>query len=206
MIGEWVRKQTASYLQSVAALVVRTGISANAITVMGVVLCAVVGYLIAANHHLAAGLLLILAGFFDGLDGSVARLTKQQSPFGAFWDSTLDRLAEALLYLGVVVFYMNQASSLGVVLAYIAVIGSLLVSYARARAEGLGLKMREGLMTRFERLAVLIVGLMLGQLWIALWILAIMSVFTVIQRTYIVRSLLKAQSANNDPAPAGREG
>jgi CDP-diacylglycerol---glycerol-3-phosphate 3-phosphatidyltransferase len=95
---------------------------------------------------------------------------------------------------------------LGVVLAYIAVIGSLLVSYARARAEGLGIKIREGLMTRFERLAVLIVGLIIGQLWIALWILAIMSVFTAFQRMYIVWSVLKTQNADPSANSPKREG
>ena len=206
MIGEWVRKRTADYFQRLAAVVAATGISANAITGVGLVLSAVVGYLIAADRQVAAGLLLILAGLLDGLDGSVARITKQQSPFGAFWDSTLDRLSESLIYLGVLVFYMDRASSLGVVLAYVAVIGSLLVSYARARAEGLGIKIRDGLMTRFERLLVLIVGLIIGQLWIALWILAIMSVFTVFQRMYIVWSVLRAQDVNAGPNGPQQEG
>jgi CDP-diacylglycerol--glycerol-3-phosphate 3-phosphatidyltransferase len=186
MIGEWIRKQTSGLFQDAARLVVRAGISANAVTLAGLAVTAVAAYLIALGRHPAAGATLCLAGLLDGLDGSVARVAGEQSPFGAFWDSLVDRLSESVTFLGGLFYFMAVDSEMGVVVTFVAMVGSLMVSYARARAEGLGLTMREGLLTRLERVSVLVIGLLVGHLLVAVWIIALLSVFTVLQRTYLV--------------------
>ncbi len=186
MIGEWIRRQTSGLFQDVARLVVRAGISANAVTLAGLAVTAAAAYLIALGRHPAAGAMLCLAGLLDGLDGSVARVAGEQSPFGAFWDSMVDRLSESVTFLGGLFYFMAVDSEMGIVVTFVAMVGSLMVSYARARAEGLGLTMREGLLTRLERVSVLVIGLLVGQLLVAVWIIALLSVFTVLQRTYLV--------------------
>jgi CDP-diacylglycerol--glycerol-3-phosphate 3-phosphatidyltransferase len=195
VIGEWIRERSAGVLRGVAGVIVRLGISANAITVLGLVLSAAAAYLIATSSHLAGGIVLTAAGLLDGLDGSVARMSGRQTPLGAFWDSIVDRFSEAVTFLGVLVYFMAIDSWQGELLAFVAVVSSLLVSYVRARAEGLGLSMRTGLLTRLERVAVLIVGLVLGYLTAAMWIIAILSTFTVFQRVYLVQSSLRQRES-----------
>lgn len=186
MIGEWIRRRTSGLFQDAARLVVRAGISANAVTLAGLAMTAAAAYLIAVGCHPAAGAMLCLAGLLDGLDGSVARMAGEQSPFGAFWDSLVDRLSESATFLGSLFYFMAAGSKVGIVLTFVALASSLLVSYARARAEGLGLAMREGLLTRLERVAILVIGLLVGHLLVALWIIAPLAIFTVLQRTYLV--------------------
>ena len=188
MIGEWIRKQTANVFQSVAQVVVRAGISANAVTLTGLALTMIAGYLIAIGQHLAAGAMLCLGGLLDGLDGSVARISGEQSPFGAFLDSIIDRFSESAAFFGALFYFLSVESRLGIVVTFLAMVGSLLVSYARARAEGLGLTMREGVLTRLERVAVLVIGLLLGYLMVAISIIALLSICTVFQRIYLVRA------------------
>jgi CDP-diacylglycerol--glycerol-3-phosphate 3-phosphatidyltransferase len=139
------------------------------------------------GHERLAGLLLIPVALLDALDGALARLTGKATRFGAFFDSTLDRFAEIALYLGLL--YLYRGSTLETVLIYLTITGSLMVSYTRARAEGLGLECKVGLFTRLERLAVLTLGLLLEQTLIALIILAIFSNLTVLQRVWHVRKV-----------------
>ena len=116
----------------------------------------------------------------------MARLAGRKSRFGAFLDSTVDRLSEAVIYLGLLVHYTQHGGRQESFLIYATIVGSLMVSYARARAEGLGIECKRGILTRFERVVVLVVGLILNQMLIALWILAILSNFTALQRIYHV--------------------
>lgn len=186
MIGEWIRKQTAGIFQSVARGVVNAGVSANAVTLVGLLVTGIAAYLIAIGHLMLAGVVLCLAGLLDGLDGSVARIRGDLSPFGAYWDSIIDRFSESVTFLGALFYFLSMDSWTGVVGTFVAVVGSLLVSYARARAEGLGLSMREGVLTRLERVAILVIGLLLGYLLVAIWTIAILSMFTAFQRIYLV--------------------
>jgi len=144
-----------------------------------------VAYVLALGHQRVAGLLLIPVALFDALDGALARLTDKATPFGAFFDSTLDRIAEIALYLGLL--YLYRGLTLESVLVYLTITGSLMVSYTRARAEGLGVQCKVGLFTRLERLVVLVVGLLLEQTLLALIVLAIFSNLTVLQRVWHVR-------------------
>ena len=203
MIGEWIRNRTTGVVTAMARVVVRLGVPANAVTVLGLVLSGLSAYLIAGGMHVAAGLVLLAAGLLDGLDGSVARLSGAQSAFGAFWDSIIDRFSESVTLLGVLLFYLDEDVQSGVILSFIAVVSSLLVSYTRARAEGLGIYFRGGMLTRLERVVLLIAGLLVGQLLFVMWALAILSTITVLQRIYLTWSALQQvqpQAQHNNSA------
>lgn len=173
----------------------RLGFTPNALTVIGSVLTACVGILVAQGWFTAAGICLWLFSATDTLDGALARATNRVSVFGAFLDSVCDRYAEAFVFLGVLWYYQSTANSLGVVLGYLAVVGSLMVSYARARAEGVGLQAAEvGWFQRPERIITLGVALLLTPLYppillIALALLTVLTTVTVLQRViHVARS------------------
>ncbi len=195
-MGRLLREWTKGLLSSIARLISRTGVSPNILTLSGFLATLGVSYVLALGHERVAGLLIIPVGLFDALDGALARAMDKASPFGAFFDSTLDRFAEIALYLGLL--YLYRGSTLEPVLIYLAITGSLMVSYTRARAEGLGLECKVGLFTRFERLAVLVVGLLLEQTFIALIILAIFSNLTALQRMWYVRRAITKESKRGD--------
>ena len=180
------RYTIASYLtQPAVRLLVRTSITPSTITWFGFLLAAGASALIITGHLFAAGLVMLFAGFFDMLDGALARHTNRTTCFGAVLDSTLDRLSEAILLIGILLYIVNQ-SSVAVLLVFLALLGSLLVSYIRARAEALGLECRVGLFTRAERVIVLAIGLLLNQIIIALAIIVAFSFFTFGQRVIYV--------------------
>jgi len=178
--------------QPVAQLLAKTPITPNTITWLGFLLALGAATLIATGHLFAAGFVVLVAGFFDILDGALARVTNRVTQFGAVLDSTLDRLAEAVLLLGIIIaLYVRGGFIVGVLLAGIALPGSLLVSYVRARAESLGLECQVGLFSRAERVIVLALGLLLSPidyifLVIALAIIAVFSFVTVGQRLLYV--------------------
>ncbi len=187
-----IRKTAAYYLtQPVVRLLAKTPITPNAITWFGFLLAAGAAALIITEHLFAAGFVVLIAGFFDIMDGALARRTNQTTRFGAILDSTLDRLAEAVLLLGIIVLYVRGGFIVGILLAGVALPSSLLVSYIRARAESLGLECEVGLFTRAERTIVLALGLLLSQidyafLVIALAIIVVFSFFTIGQRLIYV--------------------
>jgi CDP-diacylglycerol--glycerol-3-phosphate 3-phosphatidyltransferase len=186
MLTEVVRKYTQIIMEPIARFISRTGLSPNVITVIGFVLMIGVAVVLASGHLFWGGLLIIAAATFDAIDGTLARMMGRTSRFGAFLDSTLDRFSEAIIFLGLFIYLNGQNQRLELILIYATVVGSLMVSYARARAEGIGVPLKDGLLTRFERVFILVVGLILNQLTLALWLLAIFSNLTAIQRMYLV--------------------
>jgi len=170
----------------VVRLLARTPITPDALTWLGFLIAVGAAVLIAADHLFIAGFVVLLAGFFDLLDGALARRTNRTTQFGAVLDSTLDRLGEAAVLLGLLVFYAGEQSTAGILVVGLALIGSPLVSYVRSRAEGLGLECQIGLFTRAERVVVLALGLLLSQidhvLITALAIIVAFSFVTVGQR------------------------
>ena len=179
-----VRKTVAVYItQPVLGLLARTPITPSVITWFGFLVTIGAAALIVAGHLFAAGFVVLAAGFFDMLDGALARYTNKVTRFGAVLDSTLDRLSEAVLLLGILVLYAREQSVALILLVGAALIGSLLVSYIRARAEALGLECQVGFFTRPERVIVLALGLLLNQFFealaIALAIVVVLSFFTV---------------------------
>ena len=177
-----VRKIMANYFtQPVVRLLDKTPIAPNAVTWFGFLVTVSAAALIIIGHPFAAGFVVLIAGFFDMLDGALARSTNRTTRFGAILDSTLDRLSEAVLLLSILVLYAREQSTVGILVVGVALVGSLLVSYIRARAEALGLECQVGLFTRAERIVVLALGLLLSQIDYALIIaLAIIVVFSFI--------------------------
>ena len=138
----------------------------------------------------------------DLLDGALARSTGTASRFGALYDSTLDRLSEAAVLFGILWYELDLGNREEVLLAFLAVVGSLMVSYVRARSEGLGMPLKDGLFTRSERVVLTGVLLLFGWLRVALWILAVLTLFTAAQRTWIASRLLI--DADRDDRPKVR--
>ena len=172
------------FADPVALAVARTGLTPNAVTALGLAGSLGAAALVAGGYFLIGGLLVLAAAALDLLDGALARATGRVTPFGGVFDAVLDRMGEAAV-LGAVLFHFSEGGHRQeVMLAYIAIVGSILVSYVRARAEAAGLSLKEGLFTRPERIIVLGLGLMVDQVLIALWILAVVSVFTALQRLY----------------------
>jgi CDP-diacylglycerol--glycerol-3-phosphate 3-phosphatidyltransferase len=177
-------------------LLAAMSISPNTLTWFGFLVTVGAAALIAMGHFLAGGLLVLFAGFFDMLDGALARKANRITRFGGMLDSTLDRLSEAALLLGILtLFLFNQDQSVlftliarewSILLIGLALVGSLLVSYIRARAEALGLECQVGIFTRAERVVVLVVGLLINQIAIALAIIVVLSFVTAAQRLIYV--------------------
>ena len=172
-----------------AHLLARHGVTANSLTIAGAILNAGVAAAIAAGWFPASGLLLLAANALDTLDGAVARASGRASPFGAFLDSTLDRYAEIVVFVGLVGWFASQGNWHGEVLAVVALAGSLMVSYTRARAEGLRLHGEVGLLPRPARLVLLAAGLVLAAVpplaWtleLAVGVLALFTNLTAVQR------------------------
>jgi len=167
----------------IVGILSKSGITPNALTLISLALNIVTAYVIATGHFLLGGVLVLVSGSFDLFDGALARFTKQTTRFGGILDSTVDRISEAALLCGLLIWYVPQeGASLKIVLIFVVLIGSFLVSYIRARAEGLGLQCQVGLFTRAERVIVLAIGLLINQVFIALCILVVFSFITVVQR------------------------
>ena len=177
------RRLVARYFaEPVARLLHTLKLTPNAVTILGLVTSLGAAYLAAVGLLLPAGLVLLAASALDMLDGALARLTGQESRFGALLDSASDRLAEAAVLLGILVFYLNDDSTSEVVLAFLVLVASFMVSYLRARGEGLGIRSNVGIMTRPERVIVLAFGMVVDQVLAALAIILLLSVFTAGQR------------------------
>ncbi|MFC1984777.1 CDP-alcohol phosphatidyltransferase family protein [Chloroflexota bacterium] len=176
------RKSIANYLtQPVVILLANTNLAPNTISWLGFLISVGAAALIITEHLFAAGFVVLIAGFFDILDGALARSTNRVTQFGSILDSTLDRLAEAILLLSILILYAREQSVAGILIVGLAMLGSLLVSYIRAKSEALGLECQVGLFTRAERVIVLALGLLLSQINYALIIaLAVIVVFSFI--------------------------
>jgi CDP-diacylglycerol--glycerol-3-phosphate 3-phosphatidyltransferase len=174
------------------------GITPNTLTVIGLLLSILTAVVIAQGFLLAGGLLVLFAGIFDMFDGAMARVRNAATTFGAFFDSTLDRYSESIILFGLLVYALQRpdlqdafwpfmhTQSWVIALIYIAVVGSLMVSYAKARAEGLGLECKTGLIARPERVILLAIGLLFGTVVWALVLLAIFSNVTAVERIIYV--------------------
>ena len=185
------RKTVQYYLtQPLVKFLARIHVTPSAITWFGFLVTVVAAVLIVAGHLFAAGFVVLVAGFFDMLDGALARYTNRVTRFGGILDSTLDRLSEAALLLGILVLYAREQSVAAILLVCVALVGSLMVSYVRARAEASGLECQRGFFTRPERVIVLALGLLLNQvfdaLFVALSVITVLSFFTVGQRLVYV--------------------
>jgi phosphatidylglycerophosphate synthase len=173
-------------LETVGRALARLNISPDWITNLGLLLTVGVGTLAGLGYIRWAGAAYIFASVFDALDGTLARVSGKGSRFGAFLDSTIDRFEEAIVFLGLAIYYARVGGLWEIPLILAATVGSLMVSYTRARAEGVGVVCKVGLVTRPMRVFIMIAGLVLDQVLIALIILVVTSFFTTFQRIYYV--------------------
>lgn len=183
------RKALARYVTGpIVHLLAKTPVTPNTLTICSLLVTLVAAVLIVFNQLIAAALVMLFASFFDILDGALARSTNRVTKFGAALDSSLDRLAEAAIFIGLTIFYAIDGSILGVALSGAAMVTSLMVSYTRARAEGLGIDCQVGIFTRSERIAALVIGLLLSHFGIILtgilMLIIVLSSITVGQRLY----------------------
>ena len=167
----------------------------NGITILGFLITLVSAYLVGAGWLLAGGIVFLFAGGLDLMDGALARLTGKVSPFGALLDSVFDRLSEAALFVGLAVYALRDdigedRQVFFITVLLLALIFSQVVSYLRARGEGLGVFTKAGLMTRPERVVLLGAGLISGQIEWFMLAIAIVSGFTLFQRMFTIRNML----------------
>ena len=197
MFSRLIQQSARQFVAAIVRPLARLGINPNVVTILGLLLSIVTALVIASGHIVAGGALVLFAGIFDMLDGAMARVSNAATTFGAFLDSTLDRYSESII-LGGLLFYALQRPGLHealwpwaneqqwmIVLVFAAAVGSLMVSYAKARAEGLGLECKTGLLARPERVVILALGLLMGAMGTTIWalmLLAVLSHVTAIER------------------------
>ena len=185
-------------VEPIAKLLINLRVHPHIITFSGLLISILAFNFFRMGYFFYAGLTVILAGMCDVLDGRLARDTHQITRFGALFDSTIDRYSEVLMFLGLAIFFHDKQSYI-VYLIILALTGSFMVSYTRARAEGLGIECKIGLMQRPERMTYLTIGSILGSipgtknicLIITIWFIAIFANITVVQRILFIRNKLK---------------
>jgi CDP-diacylglycerol--glycerol-3-phosphate 3-phosphatidyltransferase len=163
------------------------GLTPNMMTMLGMIGNTVGAYYLARGELVTGGLFVVLMTPIDALDGTMARLRGESSDFGAFVDSVSDRYSELIIYGGLLYHFLTLGEPLGGLLVFGAAAGSVLVSYVKARAEGLGYQAKVGLLTRVERYLVLAPSLVFQQLYIGLTIIAVLANITALQRIWYVR-------------------
>jgi CDP-diacylglycerol---glycerol-3-phosphate 3-phosphatidyltransferase len=198
LLQTWARNMA----RRAAQIFVKTPITPNMLTLFGLVLNIGVAVLLATGHLVAGGVMVIVAGLFDMLDGALARITSRMSAFGAFLDSVVDRYSEAVVLLGLFLYYYPQPGNQGlisVVLIYAILFGSMMISYARARAGALHIQNEVGLMARPERIVLIALGLLFPTVLLLpiLWILAIGTQITAIQRIIHVWQVTSGKRENS---------
>lgn len=169
------------------------GLMPNTITILGLVGNTIGAYFLMQGNMLVGGLLILLMGPVDALDGTMARLRGEPSAFGAFVDSVTDRYSELVIFLGLLLYYNQQGDWVNTLGVYLAAAGSVLVSYIRARAQSLGYEAKVGILTRAERYAVLAPTLIFNIPWLGIWIIAVLANITAFQRIVHVRRLAHVQ-------------
>jgi phosphatidylglycerophosphate synthase len=176
--------------QPLSSITKRIPISPNTLTVTGFIIT-VIAAMIFPYHLRLGGLLILFGGVFDMLDGIVARTAGKTTKFGAFLDSVLDRFSDALLFLAVTWYFAKGGNYTGALVCLATLVGAFLISYTRARAEGLGESCHTGIMERPERVVLLAFGAITGWLLPVMWIMLVLTYMTVIQRIYHVWKAMK---------------
>lgn len=182
MFTRWIGQGSRWLLDKIVGAIASTGINPNLLTFLGLLVNGWAAVLFARGQFRAAAAVVFFAGFLDILDGQVARRQNRVTAFGAFLDSTLDRYSDMALYMGLLVYYAVNGRSFYVILAAVATAGSVMVSYARARAESLIPTCKVGFMERPERLVLLMIGGAFNRMAPVLWVISVVSTLTVIHR------------------------
>ena len=185
-------------LRAIIAASVALGIHPNTLTLIGVLINIGAAFALGTGRFVLGGVIMLIAAIFDFIDGKVAHITGKQSQFGAFWDSTLDRFSDLVLFLGLIHLYSNLHRTDYVMVAALAAIFSIMISYARARAESLIEKCKVGFMERPERIVLFWIGAFTNRMAAVLWVILVLSVVTVVNRIHYTYLAL-----NQKPVPRG---
>ena len=177
---------------------VALGVHPNTLTLIGVLINVAAAAALGRDEFILAGVIMIVANIFDFIDGKVAHITNTVSRFGAFWDSTLDRFSDIALFLGLIYLYADLRRTDYVMVAALAMMFSIMTSYARARAESLIEKCKVGFMERPERIVLFMIGAFTDRMAAVLWVILLLSIFTVADRIYYTYLVL-----NGKPVPRG---
>jgi CDP-diacylglycerol--glycerol-3-phosphate 3-phosphatidyltransferase len=183
----------------VVAVLARLGVTPNMLTVAQLLGGIGAGVLIASGELAWGGVAVLAAAAIDAFDGTLARTTGQVTRFGGVFDSTIDRIFEGVVLGGLLWYYLDLGLRDESMLVFVTAVGSLSVSYVRARAEVEGIKLYDGLFTRAIRIIVLAAGLVVGEVVIVLWVLAVMTVLTTLQRLYLTYQRLRDTSDGGTP-------
>lgn len=203
MISNLVKDTVRARMDQVGRVLARTGLTPDAASIVGLVINVGVAAVLASGRFGLGGLLLLIAAPFDLVDGALARATGKGSPFGAFLDSMLDRYSEVVLFFGLLWHVQHDPTNATsrTLLLYACATGSLLVSYARARAEALGFDNEVGILARPERVVGLGAFLLFGWTDLILWVLAVLTYVTAIQRLIHVWWRWRARGAESSSRP-----
>lgn len=198
---EWLRDVLEKAAAPLARLLARLKITPNQVSGAGFVMNVVAALFIARGDLMVAGVIYILAGCLDLMDGTLARVSNRATKFGAFFDSTVDRVSEGVVFAAITYRFAVDGQDLLAAVVVLALLGSLLVSYVRARAEGLGGKCKVGLLTRAERVVLLTLGLIFGLLEECIVVLAVLTAVTVVQRVHYVARQFSPLPKRDEAAP-----
>lgn len=192
-VEEFLRYHSKGLLDTIGRFFVKLGVHPNTVTILGLAGNFVAAGLLAYGHITIGGIIVLVCGPLDALDGAIARLRGEPSKFGAFVDSVTDRYSELIILAGLLVHFLMINDPLSCVLVYLAAAGSVLVSYVKSRAESLEYTAKVGLLTRVERYLVLAPLLVFNLPVIAIWVIAILANFTALQRIWFVRKQAYAE-------------
>jgi len=171
-------------LRAIIRTCVRLRIHPNILTFTGVVVNVLAAWALALGHFMTAGVLMVVANIFDFIDGKVAKELRMESKFGGFWDSVMDRFSDFSLFIGLIVLYARRDSPEYIIITALATMFSVMTSYTRARAESLIDKCKVGFMERPERIVLFMIGAFTNRMAAVLWVILILSIFTVVDRIY----------------------
>ena len=195
-LTDLMRLRFKGILDPIGRLLNNLGLMPNTITLLGLAGNTAGAILLARGEMFWGGILILLMGPVDALDGTMARLRGMASDFGAFVDSVTDRYSELVIFGGLLYYFANQGNTLAAILVFVAAAGSVLVSYVRSRGQSLGADTKVGILTRMERYLVLAPALLLNQPVWGLWVIAVLANITALQRIYDVRRQLTNPPAN----------
>lgn len=186
-LSDFLRAKFKGVLNTIGSFLLKLGLTANAVTLFGLAGHFLAAYFLVRGRFTLAGLTLLVLAPADAIDGSMARLQGEIRPFGSVLDSVTDRYSELVIFGGLLLYYIPQGNLLACVLVYLAMMGSLMVSYSRARAEVVGIEAKLGIMTRVERYLVLIPALLFRFPIVGMGIIAVLANITALQRILRVR-------------------
>ncbi|HWP49985.1 MAG TPA: CDP-alcohol phosphatidyltransferase family protein [Candidatus Limnocylindrales bacterium] len=201
IVGKKVGGLFARWRDSLARLLIKAGFTPNTLTLIGLGINVIATIAFGYRRPILAGVILIIAGAFDVLDGAVARMSGRVTSFGAFFDSVIDRYSDIAIFIGIIIYYALEKSKFYITLSVIALIGTIMTSYVRARAECIIPSCKVGFMERPERTVTIIIGSLTNHLYMVVWILAFFTNLTVIHRIFETRRQLAKVPAGVSPEP-----